>query len=200
MLNVALLGGVVAIIVAAGVMRDLSWLDLMLWLLFAGVALLLVNVFASSGMRPRRPEGLALAAAEKEGRLAVARLLRIRQTGTFVNLQPLCELTIAVAPTDRAAYRTSLRQVIQMIDVANWQPGMPLVVIRHSLDRPEITVLQNPPAGWLAQAAAAPEIDPPTWSSPPGIRTVLFGKVPGWIYPIGFLVGAGLALLPILLG
>ena len=79
---------------------------------------------------------------------ALARVESIRRTGFSVNDQPQVELTLTVAPTHRAAYRTVHRQIVDIVALPQVQPGSVIVVRRAEHDQPNVLIEFNPPPDW----------------------------------------------------
>ena len=82
------------------------------------------------------------------GEPALARVESIRRTGFSVNDQPQVELTLTVAPTHRAAYRTVHRQIVDIVALPQVQPGSVIVVRRAEHDQPNVLIEFNPPPDW----------------------------------------------------
>ncbi|TCI97764.1 hypothetical protein [Aeromicrobium sp. IC_218] len=117
--------------------------------------------------------GLAVAspeeveAARAAGRLAVARVDALRQTGTQVNDQPLCEIDLTVAPRSGPAFTTTARLVVPVVEVPQFQPGRTHVVALLTEDGPELAFTEDDPASaaWRtvvvpSRGAAVPDRQP----------------------------------------
>ncbi|GAB3619938.1 hypothetical protein GCM10027417_11990 [Glutamicibacter endophyticus] len=83
--------------------------------------------------------------AQNEGRVALARVDSLSQTGTRINDEPLCELELTVQPTHGAAYRTLLRTVIPVSQLAAVQPGVRRVVAQLVPGYPDVALLDADP-------------------------------------------------------
>ena len=57
-------------------------------------------------------------------RVGLARVDAIRQTGTQINDQPLCEIDLTVRPIQGEAYATTLRTVVALTELPAFQPGV----------------------------------------------------------------------------
>lgn len=57
-------------------------------------------------------------------RLGLARVDAIRQTGTQINDQPLCEIDLTVRPLRGDSYATTLRTVVALTELPAFQPGL----------------------------------------------------------------------------
>ena len=57
------------------------------------------------------------------GRVGTATVSAVRQTGTFVNNNPECELDLQVAVDGGAPYAVTHRQVLAMVALPGFQPG-----------------------------------------------------------------------------
>ncbi|WP_395245384.1 hypothetical protein ACGGZK_06135 [Agromyces sp. MMS24-K17] len=82
--------------------------------------------------------------------LALARVERITRTGFSVNDQPQCELQLTVAPRFRPAYTTTHRQIVDLVALAQVQPGSIVVVRRPDEASADVEVVFEPPADWAA--------------------------------------------------
>lgn len=114
-----------------------------------------------------------VAAAVDEGRIALARVDSLTQTGTFINEQPLCEVELTVRPVNESAYRTVARRVVLLTEIPRFQPGSRHVVAVLAAGQPDVAFTEHdagaeiwadtelPPAG-----AAGPVLRP----APGGLR------------------------------
>jgi hypothetical protein len=82
------------------------------------------------------------------GEPALARVESLRRTGLSVNDQPQVELTLTVAPSHRAAYRTVHRQIVDIVALPQVQPGSVIVVRRAEHDQSNVVIEFNPPPDW----------------------------------------------------
>lgn len=57
------------------------------------------------------------------GRIGSATVAAVRQTGTFVNDNPECELDLHVRVEGEEPYRVKHRQVLAMVALPGFQPG-----------------------------------------------------------------------------
>lgn len=87
-------------------------------------------------------------AARREERIALARVLSIRETGTRINEQPICVIQLLVALDSGRRYRTSVRELVSVVDLPRMQPGAVLVVAQLAADRPEVVVIHDPDPVW----------------------------------------------------
>ncbi|MBD8465268.1 hypothetical protein IFU30_03210 [Plantibacter sp. CFBP 8798] len=115
----ALLGGVIVIAVGP---PDVGYA-------VAGVALP-VCIFATVLSLVGRSMGSAIGAspeavqqAKDARRLGIARVDALRQTGTQINDQPLCELDLTVQPLHGAAFASTMRSVVPLTAIPMFQPG-----------------------------------------------------------------------------
>jgi hypothetical protein len=91
-------------------------------------------------------------AARRGGRIALARVLSIRRTGTTINDEPVCVIEVLVAPEAGRPYRTSVREVVSIVELPAMQPGAVLVVAQLAADRPEVAIIKDPEPGWWHRA------------------------------------------------
>jgi len=59
----------------------------------------------------------------RSGRVGCATVSDVRQTGTFVNDNPECELDLHVSVDGGEPYRVTHRQVLAMVALPGFQPG-----------------------------------------------------------------------------
>ena len=57
------------------------------------------------------------------GRVGTATVTALRQTGTFVNENPECEIDLEVTVGDGAPYAATVRQVLAIVAIPGFQPG-----------------------------------------------------------------------------
>jgi hypothetical protein len=62
------------------------------------------------------------------GRQGTATLVAVRQTGTFINENPQVEMDLDVSVEGLEPYRATHRQVLAMVSIPQFQPGMSLPV------------------------------------------------------------------------
>jgi hypothetical protein len=67
--------------------------------------------------RPRAQELL------RSGRVGCATVSDVRQTGTFINDNPECELDLHVSVDGGEPYRVTHRQVLAIVALPGFQPG-----------------------------------------------------------------------------
>jgi len=56
-------------------------------------------------------------------RLGLARVDALRQTGTQINDQPLCDIDLTVRPLSGQAWATTIRTIVPLADIPRFQPG-----------------------------------------------------------------------------
>lgn len=112
----------------------------MVVLVLASILIILASV-SDVGMASAAPKLIETALRQRRG--AVARIDKIRTTGTELNDQPLCELELTVRSAHGLAYRTKLRKVIRLTDLGLFQQGTvhPAAVLTE--DGPELALLAN---------------------------------------------------------
>ena len=119
--------------VAAGAMIGAfvtgDWLYTITWSVAVAVASL-TAVLAGIRSYTRGVRSAASGRPLQTGDLALARVESIRRTGFSVSDQPQCELVLTVAPRHRAAYTTVHRQIVDIVALAQLQPGSIIVVRR----------------------------------------------------------------------
>ena len=70
----------------------------------------------------------AISKARQEGRIGFAYIEQLSQTGTRINEEPVCELTLALQPPTGPAFRGKLKLLIPVIHLSDYQPGQMLEV------------------------------------------------------------------------
>lgn len=95
----------------------------------AGVALP-VLIISAVLTRIGRSLGSSMAAspasvqqARDAGRVGLARIDSLRQTGTQINDQPLCDLDLTVLPLRGSAFATTMRTIVPITAIPAFQPG-----------------------------------------------------------------------------
>ncbi|MDA3147534.1 hypothetical protein JSO19_09085 [Leucobacter sp. UCMA 4100] len=157
------------------------------------------------------PSPKTVLAAKQAGRVGCARIDSLQQTGTQINDQPVCVLTLTVQPRDAAAYRTETRRVVRVTDVPRYQPGSVHEVAVLADGEPDVALLDDSALhdelGQLAvpDASAAGPVRVPGKEqlTPEGKRTQpLLGtgaKGRPWrigLYALALLAAAALVILP----
>jgi hypothetical protein len=170
------------------------------WLVFK-------NMGASSSMQSVK----TIEAAIQAGRLGVARVDTLRQTGTQINDQPLCDVEMTVQPDNGIAYRTSLRMILPLVEIPRFQPGTPHRVAILAQGQPDVAFIVPPASDplWASRNVPPKEqagelLAPPIGMlRPDGTRSRSFigaGKkgrpVRIAVYALVFLLAAGAVLYP----
>ncbi|PRI12559.1 hypothetical protein [Leucobacter massiliensis] len=119
---------------------------------------------STRGMGGADPE--AVRAAVAAGRTGLARVDVLRQTGTQINEQPVCELELTVQPAAGAAYRLALRQIVPLVQIPRFQVGAVLPVAQLADGQPDIALLDEANGGVAAARAAAGGIPPASEAGP----------------------------------
>lgn len=84
----------------------------------AGVALMIGSVLLPLFANMRAKSRILSA-----GHPAEAKILDISDTGTYINNNPLVNISLEVYPPAQQPFRTQLRQTISMIHLPSYQPG-----------------------------------------------------------------------------
>lgn len=71
---------------------------------------------------------------------APARIVRLVDTGTSINDDPVVEFILEVSPDDAAPYQASTRGLVSRLDVAAIQPGT-IVRVKYDPDAPSRVAL-----------------------------------------------------------
>ncbi|WP_263119505.1 hypothetical protein [Cellulomonas sp. RIT-PI-Y] len=176
------------------------------WLPVTGTAMTLllivvsvVKVFAGSSAA-RVPD---IEAADRDGRVFLAKILDVRATGSSINDNPVCEIRLLAQPRTRAAYQTSTRTLVNLGRLAGLQRGAIVVVAQPDADRPELTLLEQPPAHWQRLADTDSRLQAmdaaPEWTMPPARGRNRDGllRIPAIVLVLAFVVGAGIRIWPV---
>jgi len=105
-------------------------------------------------------------AAQREGRVAVARVDSIAETGTRINEAPVCNVQLTVVPTRGTPYSTTAKEIVQVIQAPQVQPGARPVVVQTDLETGAVRLWWGASPEWREKAAADPylarnEVPPP---------------------------------------
>lgn len=114
----------------------------------------LAGAFAGIGAYTRGVRGAASGGPLQTGELALARVESIRRTGFSVNDQPQCELVLTIAPRHRSAYTTVHRQIVDIVALAQLQPGSIIVVRRPDASKANVLLEFAPPEDWARERDA----------------------------------------------
>ena len=143
--------------VAAGAMIGAfvtgDWLYTITWSIAVAVASL-TAVLAGIRSYTRGVRNAASGQPLQTGDLALARVESIRRTGFSVSDQPQCELVLTVAPRHRAAYTTVHRQIVDIVELAQLQPGSIIVVRRPDASKANVLLEFAPPEDWARERDA----------------------------------------------
>ena len=105
----------------------------------------------------------AVQAARSAGRVGLARIDALRQTGTQINDQPLCELDLTVQPRRGSAFASTMRTVVPVTAIPTFQPGLERAVAILLDGGPEVAFIDSDA---LAPADRAGLTVPPRESVP----------------------------------
>jgi len=78
----------------------------------------------------------------KNGILAVGKIVSVRQTGLLVNHQPQLEITVQFSTADGREVSASLKKIVSLANLAQFQPGG-LIPIRYDALHPQRIMLDN---------------------------------------------------------
>ncbi len=107
--------------------------------IFSGILILIAR--ATRGMPAASTADLD--AARSEGRMALARIDAVTQTGTLINDQPVCDLDLSIQPLEGPAYRARVRQLVRLVDIPAVQPGSLRAVALLSADGAEVALADD---------------------------------------------------------
>ena len=165
--------------------------------------------FRSAVRAARGTDPGAVRAARAAGRLGVARIDAIRQTGLEVNDQPMCELDLTVLPASGEAFRTATQRLVLITEIPRFQPGRRVVVAILTEGGPAVEIVSDDPdaAPWASVIVpAAEEVKErhrdggsgrgPSAASGSGGRFRLTRPLRVALAVTGLLVGAAVVLVP----
>lgn len=119
------------------------------WVLPVGLSLAIISATLFFISRTTRhlsvPPPELVERAISAGRTGLARIDTVRQTGTQINDQPICELELTVQPRHGSAYRTRVTKIVGLVDLARYVTGSTHRVAILTEDTPDIALLD--PAG-----------------------------------------------------
>ncbi|MEV0952056.1 hypothetical protein [Promicromonospora sp. NPDC050249] len=157
---------------------------------------------AGSVLRPASSDD-AIATAEREGRLHLARVVDISSTGTRINDNPVAELRLVVASSSRSPYSTRTRALIDQVRLPQFQPGNVAVVLQEKADQPAVTLVQSPPQSWRDKVADDTHVSrmdhAPEWAQEPSTTRDARGilRIPAAVLVLLLVVGFAARLYPV---
>ncbi len=87
----------------------------------------------------------AVQQARAAGRIGVARIDALRQTGTQINDQPLCEIDLTVQPLQGAAFSSTMRTIVPITSIPAFQAGTERDVAILIEGGPEVAFIDHDP-------------------------------------------------------
>lgn len=172
-----------------------------LTLVLSGIAAGVVSA-GGTALRPA-PSDSAVAAAEREGRVHLARVLDISSTGTRINDNPVAELRLVVATSARSPYSTRTRALIDQVRLPQFQPGSVVVVLQEGPDGPAVSLVQSPPQRWrdkIAEDTWVSRMDEaPEWTAQPTRARDARGflRIPALVLVLLLIAGFAARLYPV---
>lgn len=199
-------GGLVGAIVTGDPLYTITWS-----IAFAVASL--AGVFAAMGSFTRGMRAATSARQVHTGELALARVESIRRTGLSVNDQPQVEISLTVAPRHRPAYSTLHRQIVDIVELPQLQPGTIIVVRRPEAEKANVLLELTPAEDWArlrdaerlrtgGERTVPLASQAPAWASEPQtLSGAMKVKQPGrpWrrvLFAGAFVVAAALVLVP----
>ena len=168
-----ILAATVGVFVGSTIMLGLGIGDVPAWHLVAssmGAMVLLMLILTARMMTQVNPGAVELESAERENRIALATVRSTLATGSSVNDQPICDVRLIVASSVHAPYETTTRALINLGQLPSMQRGAVVVVVQKRVDRPEVTLVTQPPDAWLARVDADTTVralrSAPAWELP----------------------------------
>ncbi|WP_353814727.1 hypothetical protein [Agromyces sp. SYSU T00266] len=156
----ALLAAVAAGVTVGGVLGAIATGDpryIILWsfaLPVAIVAAVFAGLRSAGAFHPERQPGAAPGSPAPSGAAALARVERVHRAGAPRGDRSEIDLTLTVAPGDRAAYSTMLRAVVSPAALDELQPGSIIVVRRPDAASADVVLDLDPPADLAARRDA----------------------------------------------
>ncbi|MGO2140086.1 MAG: hypothetical protein ACTH30_06700 [Leucobacter sp.] len=137
------------------------------------------------------PSNEQVQAALSAGRVGLARVDELTQTGTQINEQPVCDIDLTVRPVRGGVYRTRVRRIVQLTQIPRFQPGTRHVVAILAEGEPDV-VLTDEDA--TAEIWADTEFPPAAVAGEMRLGSAGTGGLPGARRP---LIGRGKKWRPI---
>lgn len=78
----------------------------------------------ASGLSASLPAPAAVQDARDARRLGRARIDGVRQTGSFINEQPVCDIDVTVVSLTGDAWATAIRKIVPLIELPTYQAGV----------------------------------------------------------------------------
>lgn len=202
-----LLSAVIGFFVASVVLRATGLDDGWEWAFGVSLGIMIPLMVLTSigrsfaGSRHARPQDVE--AALRENRVSLAKVLETRATGTSINDQPLCEIWLVVASRTRPAYTTTTRTVVNLGRLPGLQRGAVVVVAQLDAERPDVALLDPPPAGWQEIADRDTHVrtlpEAPVWEAPPAPGRDRRGllRIPAVLFLVFAVIGFGARVWPV---
>lgn len=118
---------------------DIAFPTGMVLAIFSGILMMIAR--ATRGMPAASTKDVDT--ARSEGRMALARIDAVTQTGTLINDQPVCDLDLSIQPLEGVAYRARVRQLVRLVDIPAVQPGSLRAVAVLSADGAEVALTDD---------------------------------------------------------
>lgn len=128
------LGGIVAVIVGPPGAATWAFPVGMPAMIIAATLVLVGRSLRGVSLPPRELVDGALG----DGRVGLARVDKLTQTGTYINEQPVCDIEITVRPVGGGVYRTVVRRIVQLTEIPRFQPGTRHVVAIVTEGKPDV--------------------------------------------------------------
>ncbi|GAA1323948.1 hypothetical protein ACFSWE_13810 [Leucobacter albus] len=158
------------------------------------VGIIVTVVSATFVLLGRSLRGLSLPSSEQvqlalaDGRVGLARVDALSQTGTHINEQPVCDIDLTVRPVHGGVYRTRVRRIVQLTEIPRFQPGTRHVVAILEEGHPEVALTAEDAGAQIwddtefPPAEAAGDLQLPSQKSggPAGVRRPLIGTSRRW--------------------
>lgn len=94
--------------------------------------------------------------ARNGGRMGLARVESLRQTGTQINDQPVCDIDVVVRMQGGDAFRTTSRRILEVTEIPRYQPGTVHVVAQIAEDRPALAFTDDDPTAQVWSLTTVP--------------------------------------------
>lgn len=78
----------------------------------------------AGGLAASLPSPAAIQDARDARRLGRARVDSVRQTGTFINEQPVCDIDVTIVALTGEAWATTIRKLVPLTELAAYQAGL----------------------------------------------------------------------------
>lgn len=170
LLFTALVGAFLVTAITLILTQEDEWFGVLIGLFVAGMMLMPLSIIRDLLRPATGPVSLSpeqFAEADAAGRVALARVVEVRQTGAELNNQPLCEFDLMVVPQQGAPFVATIRRVVPLLELAQVGEGEIMVVVRNAKNPQRVRPVKNPTSEWERRAESDPQVRRAEAPAPP---------------------------------